>query len=106
VGRSWASAERRDTSHHPGRIYELREVKVRLICWDGSQAGDPQAAASVLFRRKRALRRILWAPNELGLVRAYVSGDVDFDGDIFAVLDLRDVIERVAHHQGIGLSTH
>ena len=53
-----------------------------------------------------ALRRILWAPNELGLVRAYVSGDVDFDGDIFAVLDLRDVIERVAHHQGIGLSTH
>lgn len=81
-------------------------MKVRLICWDGSQAGDPQAAASVLFRRKRALRRILWAPNELGLVRAYVSGDVDFDGDIFAVLDLRDVIERVAHHQGIGLSTH
>lgn len=81
-------------------------LPVRLICWDGSQAGDPQAAASVVFRRRRALRRILWAPNELGLVRAYVSGDVDFDGDIFAVLDLRDVIERVAHHQGIGLSTH
>lgn len=35
-----------------------------------------------------------------------MSGIVDFDGDIVAVLDLRDVIERVAHHQGIGLSTH
>jgi len=47
----------------------------------------------------------LWAPSELGLVRAYVSGDVQIEGDIFALLDLPEVIERVAHHQGIGLSS-
>src|SRR5680860_1694747 len=51
------------------------------------------------------LRRLLWAPSELGLVRAYVSGDMQIEGDIFALLDLPDVIERVAHHQGIGLSS-
>jgi cyclopropane-fatty-acyl-phospholipid synthase len=78
-------------------------LPIRIRCWDGSQAGEADAAATVVFVRRRALRRLLWAPNELGLVRAYVSGDVDFEGDIFAVLDLPDVIERVAHQQGIGL---
>lgn len=79
-------------------------LPIAIKCWDGSQAGDTDAAATVVFVRPRAMRRLLWSPNELGLVRAYVSGDVDFEGDIFTVLDLPDVIQRVAHHQGIGLS--
>ena len=78
-------------------------VPLRLECWDGSVAGDPSAPASIVFRSPRALKRLLWSPNELGLVRAYVSGDIDFDGDIFAVLDLPDVIDQVAHHSAIGL---
>jgi cyclopropane-fatty-acyl-phospholipid synthase len=80
-------------------------LPIRIRCWDGSVAGDPDAAATVVFVRRRGLRRLLWAPSELGLVRAYVSGDVHLEGDIFALLDLPDVIERVAHHQGIGLSS-
>ncbi|HEY5179238.1 MAG TPA: SAM-dependent methyltransferase, partial [Dermatophilaceae bacterium] len=62
-------------------------LPIRIKCWDGSQAGDTDAAATVVFVRRRAMRRLLWSPNELGLVRAYVSGDVDFEGDIFTVLD-------------------
>src|SRR5450759_361627 len=80
-------------------------LPIRIRCWDGSVAGDPDAAATVVFVRRRGLRRLLWAPSELGLVRAYVSGDMHIEGDILAVLDLPDVIERVAHHQGIGLSS-
>ena len=34
-----------------------------------------------------AVRRLLWAPGELGLIRAFVAGDLDIDGDIFVVLD-------------------
>ena len=79
-------------------------LSIRIRCWDGSQAGDPAAHATVVFNNRRGLRRLLWAPNELGLVRAYVSGDVDIEGDIFAVLNMQDVIDRVAHHQVIGLS--
>ena len=30
----------------------------------------------------------LAAPGELGLVRAYVSGDLDLDGDLFALIEL------------------
>src|SRR5665647_190826 len=80
-------------------------LPIRIRCWDGSIAGEPDAAATVVFVRRRGLRRLLWAPSELGLVRAYVSGDVHLEGDIFALLDLPDVIERVGHHQGNGLSS-
>ena len=81
-------------------------VPLRVTCWDGSAAGDPDAPAGLVLRTPTALRRLLWSPDELGLARAYVAGDLDFDGDIFAVLDLPDVIERFAHdHHRIGLST-
>jgi len=45
------------------------------------------------FTSPRALRRLLWAPNELGFARAYVSGDVLIDGDIMAGLS---ALEQVA----------
>ena len=80
-------------------------LPIRISCWDGSVAGDPDASATVVFVRKRGLRRLMWVPGELGLVRAFVSGDVQIEGDIFALLDLPEVIERVAHHQPIGLSS-
>ena len=79
-------------------------LPVRLRCWDGSECGPADAAATVVFRRRRALRRLVRAPDELGLARAYVSGDLDFEGDIFAVLDQRGVIARVARNEPIGLS--
>jgi len=80
-------------------------LPIRIKCWDGSVAGDRDAAATVVFVHRRGLRRLLWAPGELGLVRAYISGDMDIEGDIFALLDLPEVIDRVAHHQAIGLSS-
>src|ERR1035437_6578172 len=61
-------------------------------------------AATVVFVRRRALRRLLWAPADLGLVRPYGSGGMRIGGDIFPLLDLPEVIDRVAHHQLIGLS--
>jgi cyclopropane-fatty-acyl-phospholipid synthase len=79
-------------------------LPVRIRCWDGSTAGDPDTGATIVLRRPRALRRLLWAPGELGLVRAYVCGDLDVEGDIFAVLDLPDVIARIARHQAVGLT--
>jgi cyclopropane-fatty-acyl-phospholipid synthase len=58
-------------------------LPVRLRAWDGSEAGsaDPTAPVVVL-RHRRALRRLLWSPGELGLARAFVAGDLDVEGDI------------------------
>jgi cyclopropane-fatty-acyl-phospholipid synthase len=57
------------------------DLPVRLRAWDGSEAG-PADAPVLIVRSPRALRRILWRPGELGLARAYISGDLDVDGDL------------------------
>ncbi|MFF2651773.1 class I SAM-dependent methyltransferase [Streptomyces sp. NPDC058045] len=62
-------------------------LPVRVRAWDGSEAGPPDAPVLVIHRR-RALRRLLWKPGELGLARAWVAGDIDVDGDLYRVLDL------------------
>jgi cyclopropane-fatty-acyl-phospholipid synthase len=41
-----------------------------------------------MFRTPRAFQRLVTAPGELGLGRAYVAGEIDLEGDLDAVLDL------------------
>ena len=52
-----------------------------IRAWDGSEAG-PADGPVLVIRSRRALRRLLWAPGELGLARAYVTGDIDVEGDL------------------------
>jgi cyclopropane-fatty-acyl-phospholipid synthase len=55
-----------------------------IRAWDGSEAdGTDPAAPVIVIRNRRALRRVLWNPDELGMARAYVSGDLDVDGDLY-----------------------
>jgi cyclopropane-fatty-acyl-phospholipid synthase len=74
-----------------GRLTALAEqalgtpFPLRVRAWDGSQSGPPDAPALVL-RRRRALRRLLWRPSELGLARAWVAGDLDVEGDLYEAL--------------------
>ena len=58
----------------------------RLRAWDGSEAGPPDAPVLVV-KSPQAVRRLVWAPGELGLVRAYVAGEIDLEGDVFATLE-------------------
>ncbi len=60
-------------------------MPVRLRAWDGSEAG-PVGGPIVVLRSRRALRRLLWDPNELGLARAFVTGELDVDGDLETAL--------------------
>lgn len=66
-------------------VLGVPKLPIRLVAWDGSAVG-PVNAPRLVLRSRRALRRLLWAPGELGLGRAYVSGDLDIDGDMFAAL--------------------
>ncbi len=61
-------------------------LPVRLIAWDGSAAGPPDGP-TVHVRSPRALRRLLWSPGELGAAQAFVTEEVDVDGDLGAALD-------------------
>ncbi len=87
-------------------------LPVRFTFWDGTELGadlvdltypregDP-AENAVHIASPNALRRLLYAPGELGLGRAYVAGDLDFTGDIFGVLGPLE--HHVAGHKvGLG----
>jgi cyclopropane-fatty-acyl-phospholipid synthase len=76
-----------------GRLTALAEqtlgspFPLRIRAWDGSEAGPPDAPAVLVVRNRKALRRLLWSPGELGLARAWVAGDLDIDGDFYSALD-------------------
>ncbi len=76
-----------------GRLTKLAEevlgspLPVRVRAWDRSESGPPGAPVLVI-RNRRALRRLLFKPGELGLARAWVAGDIDIDGDLYEALDL------------------
>lgn len=60
---------------------------VGLAFWDGSAIQpDGVSPGTLRVRSAVALRHLIWAPGELGLARAFVSGTVDLDGDIFTML--------------------
>ncbi|MEU6354720.1 class I SAM-dependent methyltransferase [Streptomyces sp. NPDC047072] len=63
------------------------ELPLRIRAWDGSQAGPPDAPA-LFLRNRRAVRRLLWKPGELGLARAWVAGDLEIEGDFYGALGL------------------
>lgn len=69
------------------RLYDLLvhlfgiDPPVRLVGWDGSSAGTADGPTVHVLGR-RAVRRLLWAPGELGLARAYVAGELDIEGDL------------------------
>lgn len=55
--------------------------------YDGSVAGPEDPPATLVLNSVDGLRHMVTAPGELGLARAYVSGDLDVEGDLYAALD-------------------
>ena len=58
---------------------------MRLTAWDGSVAG-PDDAPAVRITTPDVLRRLLWHPGELGAAQAYVTGEIEVEGDLDAAL--------------------
>ena len=61
-------------------------LPVRLAFWDGSATGPLGGPGTLVLRAPRSLAQLVWSPDELGMARAFVTGDIDFDGDIFGML--------------------
>jgi cyclopropane-fatty-acyl-phospholipid synthase len=71
------------------------DLPVRVDCYDGSSVGPVGAGTRLVLRSPDALAYMLTAPGEIGFARAYVSGALDVEGDIFAALQLRDHLPDV-----------
>ncbi len=55
-------------------------VPVRFTAYDGSSAGPADAEVGLHLATERGLSYVLTAPGDLGMARAYVSGDLDITG--------------------------
>jgi cyclopropane-fatty-acyl-phospholipid synthase len=61
-------------------------LPVRIEFWDASAVGPMNGPGTVRVGSPDALNRLLWSPGELGMARAFVTGELELDGNIFAVL--------------------
>src|SRR6476620_144123 len=55
-------------------------VPFRFTAYDGSTAGPADSRIHVHLRNERGLSYLLTAPGDLGMARAYVSGDLTLSG--------------------------
>jgi cyclopropane-fatty-acyl-phospholipid synthase len=62
------------------------EAPVEFAAYDGSHAGTPGAPVKLTVRSPVAVAYLAQAPGALGLARAYVSGHLDVDGDMYQAL--------------------
>ncbi len=93
-------------------------LNFRFTAYDGSTAGPEDAPVALHLRSERGLSYLLTAPGDLGLARAYVSGDLDIEGahpgdpyDVLTVLMNHTKFRMPAPSEalrllrGLGLST-
>jgi len=62
------------------------DAPVEFRAYDGSTAGTPGSPVKITVRSPVAVSYLAQAPGALGLARAYVSGHLDVDGDMFTAL--------------------
>ena len=59
---------------------------VQIEFWDGSSVGHTDGPGRVRVNSLEAFRRVMWSPDELGLARAFVAGDIDIIGPVLEIL--------------------
>jgi cyclopropane-fatty-acyl-phospholipid synthase len=64
-----------------------QDVPIRIVAYDGSKAGPDRSEVALKILTPRALARLATAPGTLGLARAYVTGELEVDGDVYDVLN-------------------
>ena len=62
------------------------DTPVEFTAYDGSHSGKEGSDVKVTVRSPVAVAYLAQAPGELGLARAYVSGHLDIDGDMYEAL--------------------
>jgi cyclopropane-fatty-acyl-phospholipid synthase len=70
------------------------DAPVEFAAYDGSKAGAPGSPVKITIRSPVAVSYLAQAPGALGLARAYVSGHLDVDGDMYTALSRLTRVQR------------
>jgi cyclopropane-fatty-acyl-phospholipid synthase len=72
------------------------DADVEFAAYDGSRSGKPGSPpVTITIRNPIAVSYLAQAPGALGLARAYVSGHLDVDGDMYTVLTRLASAQRI-----------
>jgi len=63
------------------------DADVEFVAYDGSKGGTIGSDVRLEVKSPRAIAALLGAPGQLGLARAYVSGDLEVTGDLYTAFD-------------------
>jgi cyclopropane-fatty-acyl-phospholipid synthase len=71
------------------------DAPVEFRAYDGSQAGAAGSPVRITVKSPVAVSYLAQAPGAMGLARAYVSGHIDVDGDMYTALARMASIQRM-----------
>jgi cyclopropane-fatty-acyl-phospholipid synthase len=80
------------------RVFAPLPTALVFRLWDGTttRVGTPgDSAFTVVFRTPRVFRRILRRPTPLRFGEAYIAGELDIEGDMFAAMSVATDIEAL-----------
>jgi cyclopropane-fatty-acyl-phospholipid synthase len=66
----------------------LAGAPVAVSAYDGSSSGPSDAPVRLVLHSPKALSYLITAPSQLGLARAYVSGELEIQGDPYEALSV------------------
>ena len=63
--------------------------------WDGTlvSLGEGPSRVTVVVHAPQTFRRLIRDPSPLNFAEAFVEGAIDIEGDLFAAMEIADVIE-------------
>jgi cyclopropane-fatty-acyl-phospholipid synthase len=80
------------------RVFASLEAPLAFRLWDETTArvgATGESGFAVVFRSRGAFRRIVRRPTSLRFGEAYIDGELDIEGDIFAAMRTASAIERL-----------
>ena len=72
-------------------------MPIAFRLWDGTtvQAGVDDAPVTVVFRSPRMFRRLLLHPTSRRFGEAFIAGNIDIEGDVFAATAVGNRLEQL-----------
>jgi cyclopropane-fatty-acyl-phospholipid synthase len=80
------------------RVFAGLDAPLTFRLWDGTTArvgAARDAGFAVVFRSHLVFRRIVLRPTPLCFGEAYIAGEIDIEGDIFAAMRTATAIESL-----------
>lgn len=74
------------------------DADVEFSAYDGSRAGNADSDVRLVVKNPDAVAALASAPGQLGLARAYVTGNLDVEGDLY------EALLRLSHIRPDGVS--